>query len=352
MVEYKCNLCDRIFNRKSTYDDHKLRKTLCNKNISNPKITIKTQNIAQKNNIINDNIASNNIDIDTNNNFQCELCKNIFSNKSHLTRHIRNNCKEKRIKQKENNILEEILKKQNEYNEALMIKQNEYILKMQKEYDDKILKMQKDYEIKLNTIVKSKKIAVKKNNINNNIDNSVINNGVINNNTNNINICALGFEDISKLSAKVLRSIYISDNDELFLNSIQGINFNPDLPQNHNISYSNLRSNNCQVYEDNIWKSMDIKEVIKMLLSSHSYYIKRIVLENNNLKLSKYIRDNILLELIKYNRYIVKPDEIERVMEDLKIDVLDDIVVCHKKIYEAFKRLLYNKTKELGIKTK
>ena len=39
-------------------------------------------------------------------------------------------------------------------------------------------------------------------------------------------------------------------------------------------------------------------------------------------------------------------------MEDLKIDVLDDIDVCHKKIYEAFKRLLYNKTKELGIKTK
>jgi len=44
---------------------------------------------------------------------------------------------------------------------------------------------------------------------------------------------------------------------------------------------------------------MDIKEVIKMLLSSHSYYIKRIILENNNLKLSKYIKDNILLGLEK-----------------------------------------------------
>ena len=97
---------------------------------------------------------------------------------------------------------------------------------------------------------------------------------------------------------------------------------------------------------------MDIKEVIKMLLSSHSYYIKSIVLENNNLKLSKYIKDNILLELIKYNRYIVKQDEIERVMEDLNITVLDDIEICHEKIYTSFKRLLYDKSKELNIKTK
>ena len=101
-----------------------------------------------------------------------------------------------------------------------------------------------------------------------------------------------------------------------------------------------------------MWKSVDIKDVIKMLLSSHSHYIKRIILENNNLKLSKYIKDNILLELIKVNRTIVRPEEVERVMEDLNIDVLDDIEVCYKKIYEGFKKLLYNKTKELDIKTK
>ena len=58
------------------------------------------------------------------------------------------------------------------------------------------------------------------------------------------------------------------------------------------------------------------------------------------------------MELIKYNRYIVKQDEIDRVMEDLNINVLDDIEICHEKIYNTFKRLLYDKSKELNIKTK
>jgi len=39
-------------------------------------------------------------------------------------------------------------------------------------------------------------------------------------------------------------------------------------------------------------------------------------------------------------------------MEDLNIDILDDIEVCHDKIYNGLRRLLYNKTKELDIKTK
>ena len=31
MVDYKCNLCNKIFNKKSTFDDHQLRKRPCNK---------------------------------------------------------------------------------------------------------------------------------------------------------------------------------------------------------------------------------------------------------------------------------------------------------------------------------
>ena len=346
MVEYKCNLCDRVFNKKSTYDYHKQRKTNCKKITCDHKIDHFLTIFDHKtNNMIKDENLSNN---NGNKKFQCEYCHNNYSNKSHLTRHIKNNCK---VKIKDHNIiskdkfsLDEFIQKQIEHDEK--------ILKIQKDYEDKILNILKENEEKFkkleNTIVESKKKVNKKKYIENNI----INNGIVNNNNTNINICGLGSEDISKLSSKVLRSMYVCDNDKLFLNSIEGINFNPDLPQNHNISYRNLRSNDCQVYDDNKWSTMDIKEVIKMLISSHSYYLKRIILENNNLKLSKYIKDNILLELIKYNRTIVKQDEIDRVMEDLNITVLDDIEVCHEKIYNSFKRLLYDKTKELNIKSK
>ncbi len=132
---------------------------------------------------------------------------------------------------------------------------------------------------------------------------------------------------------------------------MENLNFNPDLPQNHNISYTNLRSNYCSIFDDNKWVTMDIKEVVKMLLSSHSYYIKKIILENNNLKLSEYIRNNILLELIKVNRAIVSGKDVDKVLNDLNIDVLDDMETYSKKILEAFKRLLYDKTKELNIKS-
>ena len=32
MVNYKCNLCNKEFNKKSNYDQHLSRKTICIKN--------------------------------------------------------------------------------------------------------------------------------------------------------------------------------------------------------------------------------------------------------------------------------------------------------------------------------
>jgi len=354
MVEYKCNLCNKIFNKKSTFIDHQLRKRPCNKNIiiNNHDIISDRSLITNKSLVISDGLDINLYndknsqtikDVNYNNinkkiniitkseDLRCKKCNVVFTIKTNLYRHMRKTCYKKDDK---NNIIlqkiDEIINRQNKL-ELSLVKNNTL--------DDN------------NNNNNNNNKVNKKKYIENTNSNNIINNNS-NNIINNINICSLGSEDISKLSSKVLRSMYVCDNDKLFLNSIEGINFNPDLPQNHNISYRNLRSNDCLVYDDNKWSTMDIKEVIKMLLSSHSYYLKRIILENNNLKLSKYIKDNILLELIKYNRTIVKQDEIDRVMEDLNITVLDDIEVCHEKIYNSFKRLLYDKTKELNIKSK
>ena len=376
-MEYKCNLCNKIFNRKSVFDKHNQRKRSCidkntindlNDNLAhkNTQLHILAPKINDKknNNIINNEILQSIFNLINNKNniknvkddIKCQICGSTFTRNSSLQRHMKNIC--------DKNDNEKILLHEIKESKKIIVE----LLDKQKKLDNEFEKL-KVNELSLinyndDTIdISNKKIARRKNNnltntnSNNNANNNTNsnnNNKIINNNSNNtnINICSIGAEDISKLSAKVLRNMYVCDNEKLFLNSVEGINFNPELPQNHNISYRNLRSNDCQVYDDNKWCTMDIKEVIKMLLSSHSYYIKRIILENNNLKLSKYIRDNIMLELIKYNRNIVKQDEIDRVMEDLEITVLDDIEICHEKIYNSFKRLLYDKSKELNIKTK
>jgi hypothetical protein len=97
---------------------------------------------------------------------------------------------------------------------------------------------------------------------------------------------------------------------------------------------------------------MDIKESVKFLLTSHIYHIKKLVLDNNNIKIKKHIRDNIILELIKVNKNIVDGIEFNRVLDELNIDNIDDLNSYSKKINDDLKRMLYDKTKELNIKTK
>jgi hypothetical protein len=97
---------------------------------------------------------------------------------------------------------------------------------------------------------------------------------------------------------------------------------------------------------------MDIKESVKFLLTSHIYHIKKLVLENKNIRMTKLSRDNIILELIKVNKSIVDGIEFDRVLNDLNIETIDDLNTYSKKINDDLKRMLYDKTKELNIKTK
>ena len=257
MVEYKCNLCEKIFTKKSTFNDHQLRKRPCiykkQINITKPindqlvipgESQVIPKNLDEKfgkNSILQSiiNIINNKDDNKINNinkeEFKCKNCDMVFTLKTNLYRHMRKICNKK--KEDTNNL---ILEKINE----IINRQDKLEMVLVNQNDD-------------TSDVSNKKIVVRKNNINN--SNNTINTNSNNTNTinNNINICGIGAEDITKLSAKVLRSMYVCDNNELFLKSVEGINFNPDLPQNHNISYKNLRSNDCQVYDEAGDKNLD-----------------------------------------------------------------------------------------------
>jgi len=133
------------------------------------------------------------------------------------------------------------------------------------------------------------------------------------------------------------------------LRSVSEVNYNPDIPENHNIYYNNLRSNDCFVYDDDKWMSMDVKKLVKFLLTAHVNHIKTLIINNPKIRLSNNIRDSILLELIKINKNIVNGNEFNRLLDELNIENIDDLETYSKKINNDMKRLLYDKTKELNI---
>ena len=119
MVEYKCNRCSKLFNKKYDYNYHINRKFKCAENL-------------QKLTEINKNLQN-----PENNKCICNYCKKEYSNKYVLERHF-NTCKIKKedtnkkeeiyqllLKQMEENkkhmqIMEENNKKQNEENRKLI----------------------------------------------------------------------------------------------------------------------------------------------------------------------------------------------------------------------------------------
>ena len=78
------------------------------------------------------------------------------------------------------------------------------------------------------------------------------------------------------------------------------------------------------IHHEVIVTAEDMLSAIKTVIQQTETYDTTTVRASTPMYLlSKYIKDNILLELIKVNRTIVRPEEVERVMEDLNIDVIE-----------------------------
>ena len=102
------------------------------------------------------------------------------------------------------------------------------------------------------------------------------------------------------------------------------INCNPRLPQYHNISFTNLRSNDAKIYDkDKTWRTVDKEDLFESVILRRIDDVNNI-LENENIKISPYM-DSLV-----------------------KKGIVEDEVVQNTKIKKRFHRTVYdfNKNKQ------
>jgi len=255
MVNYKCERCNKVFNRKCNYDYHISRKYKCkidatNKNAENnlPKAENNLQN------------TENNLEI-----IKCEYCNKTFSTIYTCSRH-KNTCKSKNNKL--NDLYVELLKQ----------------LKLQQEQiqnqNNKINVLEKENKKIKDKLLKPNKINNTTNNITNN--NTTNNNNKIINNYINILPFAyttklyslpakldMGEEKIDHINKSHLYKM-LNDWKLSIQNLIKDVHFNENVPENSNVYIPNIKNNYIMVYDGINWNLHLSDDIIYKLVDDKS----------------------------------------------------------------------------------
>ncbi len=132
------------------------------------------------------------------------------------------------------------------------------------------------------------------NNNSNNTTNNTTNNNTTNsnnttNNTININLVPFGMENINDLSLEDKEAILKAGHFCTVL-CTKKLNCNPNLPQYHNIAYTNLRSNDAKIYgRDKTWKTINKEDLFERIIINRAEDV-RSIMENDDIELSSYLQ--------------------------------------------------------------
>jgi len=342
-IVYICNICKKNFgNKKDHYDMHKNRKTSCvkksNNELQNPPQVLqnspikKVQELSQE--IINEDFDNNyNIEeiplcveinnIDENNVednkvlFPCEYCHKLFAKKFNLTRHLNGRCKEKKIKNNEFAIVNEIKEQLN-----VLIKQNEELKK-----DNKKIKKE------LN--------AKKKNKSNVNIinNNNIVNN-IVNNNQRIVNFNNMNLEEVDK---KLFIQPMINGNyqgKQILLKTIENIYINEEHPEYHNLIITDKNRGYVKVFNNGKWKTDNIK-LINNVIDGIVFQSKNILIELKQ----QYVGNNRAMDRLNTSEKYVNLCDLEY-LEDLKDaqenDGVNNIALINR--CKEFRDMVYDDT--------
>lgn len=183
---------------------------------------------------------------------KCWFCKNCYSNRQNLMRHHNEHCKQ-RFK-----LLDSIDKLTENKNEILENKKNLELKITSIETEKKKLEHKNDMKLLREEI--SKIIKKKTQNIN------IVNNNINVNNNLTVHINSFGKEDLSHIMLSDYKKYFCSYFFG-FVRFIEKIHFDDNMPGNHNICITNIKSKNLHVYENDRWMLREKNDVLDKFIS-------------------------------------------------------------------------------------
>ena len=260
MSSYKCDICNFSTNLKSNYERHlkttKHQKRIIEndnnsllkkqKRIKNPPKPSKTLQNSLQNPPVNDKV------------FGCKYCGKEFSRKDNLRRHIENRCK--------------------------AASENVYYKKMFIEMKNELIKEKQDFKKQISLLLE------KVGNTTNNTTHNTTNNTTTNI-TQNIQLNSYGSENMKHITDS-LKTQMLKIPYHMIPKMIEAVHFNDDMPENKNISMSNVRDNKVKIFSNNKWIYRDKDETINDLVEG-KYFILENHYENDKDKFNKEEQDHI-----------------------------------------------------------
>ena len=333
MVNYKCNICGKIFNRKSNWEYHeKNKKKPCKPNNNDnikiaPKLHQTAPNCTEEfeTNIICKSKKNQDTTLIYNKLYiNCNYCGLIFSRKSALTRHLKDRCNVKKLEEdKKEKIFNKLLEREEKFEilinnfenlqESNKKSQNENkLLKKQiGEFEKKLKKQTKIYDEKIKNII-SKNITKNITNNNNIIQNIIIPSD---------RLVKFGQEDLTKINNKNFIEVMSGYNvvgRRMFIELLKLIHFNEHYPEYQNVYMTDKNREHYMVYNGKTW------ELNKECINDILYQIENISdIKIEELKVNKNIMDKI----IKYkNLYFDNDDDIDKERKKQFIEMIDDSI--------------------------
>lgn len=163
--------------------------------------------------------------------YECHFCEKIFNSSSNRSRHEKN-CK---------------YNKENDQDVNMDLR--EELLKLKSEIAD----LKKNQHTVVN---------------NNNTTTTNSHNNTTTNIQNNINIVNFGKEDLDFLSDVFIRNCVLKLTPGL-VDLTKKIHFNPDRPEYHNVTNTNIRAPYLDVYKDGKWQHEEKNKVLDSLIKRH-----------------------------------------------------------------------------------
>jgi hypothetical protein len=216
-MEYKCECCNYVTNKKYNYDKHLLSNK--HKLIEGKSVGVKSKSK------VSPKVAINNPYLNEDN-YSCKYCGQKYKHKQSVTKHIKYSCTKNKTED-----LTELVR----------------LLNLQLE------QQKNDFQTQLQTQSKQIEKLMGKLEINGSFNNTV-------NITNNINLLNYKDTDTSHLTDIDYKKC-LEKASRCVLKLIEKVHFNPDKPENMNIYISNMKNNYMMMYKENKWNLVKKEEM-------------------------------------------------------------------------------------------